>query len=249
MTFSKVAVKFSLKDIGSEIIDQLSTDVYTGPGSILRELVKNAYDAYLGLKAEDLDEGSLKRQIVISRERDDHGVGRIFIADEGVGQTMEDLKANVQISISRKGQELENATGFRGLGSWATLGAGSKIIITSSKKDDPSENRLTINVRKIYQILGPTTTLDDILNNPTCISFSQRAADAAHHFTTVEIECDEKATSINGHEFNRLYPFTDPADTELKQLVVEHCPIPFPRDSETYKKIRDSSLIPTANPA
>ena len=47
MAFSKRPVTFTLKDVGSEIIDQLSTDVYTGPGAIIRELVKNAYDSYL----------------------------------------------------------------------------------------------------------------------------------------------------------------------------------------------------------
>lgn len=235
--FKKVDVLFSLRDIGSEIIDQLSSDVYTGPGSIFRELVKNAYDAYLAMKAEDLEVEGIKRQIVISRDRDEHGVGHILIDDQGIGQSQDDLKANVQISISRKRQELENATGFRGLGSWATLGAGSKITITSSKKDDPFENRLVINVRKIYQILGPTTTLDDILNNADCILFSQRPTELNVHFTTVEIECDGRVDSINGHEFNRLYAFTDPADTSLRKQIIENCPIPFAKDGDLYKQI------------
>ena len=120
--FIDVTPAFTLKDIGSKIIDQLSTDVYTGAGSILRELVKNAYDAYLGLDPEDFESGEFSRVIVISREREANGTGRLFIADQGIGQCFESLKANVQISISRKPDELENATGFRGLGSWASLG-------------------------------------------------------------------------------------------------------------------------------
>src|ERR1700730_6154054 len=139
-----VTPTFTLKDIGSKIIDQLSTDVYTGAGSILRELVKNAYDAYLALDKEDPDSEDTTREIVISREREPGGTGRLFIADQAIGQSIDDLKANVQISISRKPDELENATGFRGLGSWASLGAGSQIIFLSSKKGDPFENRLTI---------------------------------------------------------------------------------------------------------
>jgi hypothetical protein len=228
---------FTLKDIGSKIIDQLSTDVYTGAGSILRELVKNAYDAYLGLDPEDFDSGGFSRDIVISREREPNGTGRLFIADRGIGQSFEDLKANVQISISRKPEELENATGFRGLGSWASLGAGSKIIIASSKKGDPYENRLTIDVRKVYGLLSPKTTLDDILNNKACIRMARGPAATGDHYTTVEIECDGPVESINGHELNRLYPYTNPAELELRRLLVQHCPIPYAQDGDVHKKI------------
>src|SRR6516165_8089014 len=86
---------FTLKDIGSKIIDQLSTDVYTGAGSILRELVKNAYDAYLALDKEDPDSEDTTREIVISRERESNGTGHLFIADQAIGQSHDDLKANV----------------------------------------------------------------------------------------------------------------------------------------------------------
>jgi hypothetical protein len=105
-------------------------------------------------------------------------------------------------------------------------------------------------VRKIYQILGPATTLDDILNNAECIAFSHRPADPAVHFTTVEIECDGKVMSVKGHELNRLYSFTDPADTELERVIVEHCAIPFPPDGEIYRKIHEIydkvNYVPTA---
>lgn len=238
-TFDDVTPQFTLKDIGSKIIDQLSTDVYTGAGSILRELVKNAYDAYLALEPEDFETGHIKRQIVISRERDDKGIGKIFIADQGIGQSLDVLKANVQISISHKSDELENATGFRGLGSWASLGAGSKITIISSRKGDPFENRLVIEVRRVYEKLSPSITLDDILNNAGCINISQRAAKKDDHFTIVEIECDGPVESVNGHEINRLYSYTDPSDLELKRILVQHCPIPFSKEGEIGKKIHD----------
>src|SRR5216683_3722043 len=107
MEFASKRVKFSLQDVGSEIIDQLATDVYTTPESIFREIVKNAYDAYLGLDDDDLEEESFQRQIVISRTREEQGkIGRIMITDRGIGQTLEDVRANVQISISRKQEEL-----------------------------------------------------------------------------------------------------------------------------------------------
>ena len=39
---------------------------------------------------------------------------------------------------------------------------------------------------------------------------------ADNHFTTIEIVCDGPVESVNGHELNRLYVYTDPAETELR---------------------------------
>src|SRR5688572_30303944 len=143
MDFKKKNVLFTLKDVGSNVIDQISSDIYSGPGSILRELVKNSYDSYLPISSDELEEEGTSRDVVISRERGAK-TGTITIADNGIGQRLEELKANVQISISKKQLELEHATGFRGLGSWAILGGGSKIVITSTKNGDPHYGRLTL---------------------------------------------------------------------------------------------------------
>ncbi len=244
MAFSKQTVKFSLKDVGSEIIDQLSTDVYTGAGAILRELVKNAYDSYLHYTPDDLDDEGIKREILISRERDEKGIGRIWIADHGIGLNVKGLKAFAQISVCNK-DELENSTGFRGLGSWSVLGGGSKIVITSKKKGHPP-CRLTINVRKVYQKLSPSTTLDDILNDNACIYFEEEEASVQEHGTVVEIQCDGPATEVNGYELNRLYPYTDPNNADLRDLVIRYCPLPFSADqtqvTELYAKI---GYVPT----
>ena len=237
MDFESKSVRFSLKDIGSQLIDQLSTDIYSGAASILRELVKNAYDAYLGLEEAISSEGGAERRIVVTRERDKSGVGRLLVADTGVGQTLDELKANVQISVSRKQQELEGATGFRGLGSWAVLGAGSKIVITSSKRGSAHKYRLTIDVRQVYRTMGPAATLDDILNEPRCVHFEQGGERTSDHYTVVEIGCDGPTETITGYELNRLYPYTDPDDAALRELLIRSCPVPFASDSDLHQKI------------
>lgn len=237
MAFKDKDVQFSLKDVGSKIIDQLSTDVYTGPDSIMRELVKNGYDALIAPNLDEIDDDDFERRIVVSRSRDNNGVGRLFIADNGLGQDLNDLKANVQISISRKQDELENATGFRGLGSWAILGGGSQVVISSSKLGDTNEYRLTLDVKRIYEKLGAMTTLDDVLNDKKCISFTSDRKDADDHFTTVEIICDGEATKVNGHELNRLYAFTDPDEDDLRDILIRACPIPFADNGGSYEQI------------
>jgi len=236
--FKKKAVQFTLRDIGSEIIDQLSSDIYSGPKQIMRELVKNAYDAYLAVDPDELEDEKVEREIVISRERNPKGIGRILIADSGIGLTVDELKAFVQISLCKKQEELINATGFRGLGSWSTIGAGSKIIVTSNKKNHSSEAQLVIDVREIYSIMGPAATLEDILNNSKCISFGERTSTGLSQGTTVEVVCDGPPESVNGHELNRLYDYTDP-DSDLRSIIVESCAIPFSSEGGAYKVIHD----------
>jgi hypothetical protein len=251
MDFTAKKVKFTLKDIGSEVIDQLSRDVYTGAESIIREVFKNAYDAYLEYDAAETED-DLDRSILVSRDRDDNGVGRLVITDKGVGQTIEDVKANLQISISHKREEVDNPTGFRGLGSWALLGGGSRVVITSRKKNHPSICRLNINTRKIYERMGPQTTLDDILNDTQFVTFAERTATPQDepHFTIVEIECDGEPGKVQDYEINRLYPYTDPEDTELRELILRSCQIPFSTNSPRYQDIlklyRRAKYTPTS---
>jgi len=238
MAFVRKQLKFTLRDIGSKVIDQLSSDIYSGPVSMIRELAKNAYDSYLPIDPDDLEDAGSSREIFISREREANGTGRLLIADNGVGQTLEELKANVQISISKKPTELENATGFRGLGSWAALGAGSQIIITSSKKGQAKQSRLTVDVRKIYSKIGADTTLDDILNDPQCIRFDEESDyNRDKHGTVVEIVCDGPTAKVDRYELNRLYPYTDPSDKTLQDILIQSCPIPFSSEGGAHEKI------------
>jgi hypothetical protein len=236
LSFIRKPLTFSLKDIGSTVIDQLSTDIYSGPRAILRELTKNAYDSYLPLTQDDFDDEGLTRAIIVSRDRTGK-LGRITVADQGVGQNMQDLKANVQISISRKAGELENATGFRGLGSWASLGAGSKIVITSHKRNDTKRNRLTINVREIYKRMGPDATLHDILNDAKCLFFEEEVIVNGRHGTSVEIQCDGPTERVGRYEMNRLYAFTDPKNEEIRDILIASCPLPFTSEGGAYPEI------------
>ena len=240
--FQSKSVSWSLKDIGSNLIDQLARDVYTRSECILREVVKNAYDAYVALDQEDADETEFVREITLKRDRDENGVGRLFITDKGIGQNLQEIKKNLQISKSDKPETLDGATGFRGLGSWALIEAGSTIVITSRRKGDSQVCRLKINVQTILEKMGPTVTLDDILNDSHCVSFAARPAHGQDepHFTQVEIACDGPQRRVGAYEVNRLYPLTDPnADGEgsLSDIVLRSCQIPFAPDSPAHDKI------------
>lgn len=242
--------QFTLDDIGSRFIDQLSSDIYNDPGQIVREIVKNAYDSY-ELRSDDFPE--TERNIYLSRYRD-RSAGHLIIRDNGHGQDYDTLLENVQFSITRKpSSSFVHPTGFRGLGSWALLGAGSRITVESKIGGDPRIFRLVINAKAIYSKIALDTTLNSILNDRDCIDlFEARANDQTKvrdHYTIVDIECDGPVRAIKGHEINRLYEFTLREDKRLRELLLEYCQTPLvsPENNRAIKAIYASAGYSTTS--
>lgn len=202
MTFNRRSAKCA--DVGSRLVDWVSTDLHASPGSILREIVKKAHDSYLPVEPKQLEEEKLERAIVISRERHANGAGRLSIEDNGIGQSFKSLCRATHAGNSRKPQVLKDAACFRGLLSWA-LSAGSKVVIESTAKGIAGRSRVQMNVRRICEKLCIDTTLADLLNDSGCISFSTEDWAKNDHGTIVEIECDGKTEIVNSHTLNRVY--------------------------------------------
>jgi hypothetical protein len=240
MTFNRRSAKCA--DVGSQLVDWVSTDLHASPGSILREIVKKAHDSYLAVEPKQLEEEKLERAIVISRERHANGAGRLSIEDNGIGQSFKSLCRATHAGNSRKPQALKDAACFRGLLSWA-LSAGSKVVIESTAKGIAGRSRVQMNVRRICEKLRIDTTLADLLNDSGCISFSRCISFSTEdwakndHGTIVEIECDGKTEIVNGHTLNRVYDLTDPEDETLEQILVERSPIPYARGGSVCKKV------------
>jgi len=240
MTFNRRSAKCA--DVGSRLIDWLTTDLHASPGSILREIVNKAHDSYLAVEPKQLEEEKLERAIVISRERHANGAGRLSIEDNGIGQSFKSLCRATHAGNSRKPQVSKDAACFRGLLSWA-LSAGSKVVIESTAKGIAGRSRVQMNVRRICEKLRIDTTLADLLNDSGCISFSRCISFSTEdwakndHGTIVEIECDGKTEIVNGHTLNRVYDLTDPEDETLEQILVERCPIPYARQGGVCKRV------------
>jgi histidine kinase/DNA gyrase B/HSP90-like ATPase len=238
--FTTRRVTFSLSDIGSEVIDQLASDIHTSPDAIIRELVKNAYDSYLELDPDLLEDREIERAVRLTTD-EFKGERHLYVVDNGIGLSLEELKAFVQIAIRPKRQAREglSCTGFRGLGTWASLGAGSSILVESQKLDTRVRCRLAINVRRIYQKMGPETTLDDILNDSSCVEFGSYESEIKEHGTTVEIICDGEPEKIQNYQINRLHPFAASDLSQLRELVVKSCPIPYAKIDSISEQIYD----------
>lgn len=242
--------EFTLKDVGSEIVDQLSKDIYSEVGSIFRELTKNAYDAYLQIDADELEEEGGERKIVIQR----HIVGnkrKILVTDYGIGMDQKGLKGFAQLGVAHKKESVDQATGFRGLGSWSIIGAGSKVRVISTKKGIAKQFTLTFDVRKIYSKLSPTVSLHEILNDSNLLRFEDADHDKNDHFTTIEIICDGKPESVGDYEINRLWDYADPSEKDsLRDILARYCALPYVGQGANYDKINEiyakTSYVPTS---
>jgi hypothetical protein len=175
---------FTLKDVGSEVVEQLSKDIYPNVGSVFRELTKNAYDAYVLLPDDAASPDDRKIKIKTAEFAKGSKKTRVItIHDDGIGQDIEDLKGNLQIGLTSK-KDFDHLTGFRGLGSWSIMGAGNQVRITTSKLGVKKRLILSIEVEKIYLTIEPSINLDQILNNKELIYYFEEDADSSDHFTT-----------------------------------------------------------------
>jgi AraC family transcriptional regulator of adaptative response / DNA-3-methyladenine glycosylase II len=218
--------------------------------AILKELVRNAHDAYLLLEPRRLEEEKLERAVVISRQRNGDNKGQLFIEDNGLGQSLKHLLRELQTSIRCDLERLKTRSGSAKLCSWPILSAGSKVMIESSTKGIAGELHVAINVRRIYDKMDAAISVDHIVSDSECISVSRVDFDKRQHGTTVVIECDGKTEIVNGYLLNCFYDLTDTEDETLSQFLAEGCPTPYSMEDRVRKKIRTvygrASDIPTA---
>jgi hypothetical protein len=235
---AKNDVKYSLDDIGSNFVYQLTTDIHTSIGSVFRELTKNSYDSYLELPETARDE-AIDRGIVISRSRDAGGAGKLTIADSGNGRSPEELKRFLQIGLApgKSSDPTLRRTGFRGIGSWAMIACGSQIIISSQQFQNTTRGILIINVAEMYKTMARNATMEAILNNPECVRFGEAEHPLEEHGTKIEIRCDGPRRWVGSCELNRLYSHTDPEDTDLRSKLLTHCQIAWAKQSPYYRQI------------
>ncbi|MBZ9752487.1 ATP-binding protein [Deinococcus sp. HMF7604] len=124
------SVDFGHLRFAPDILQRLGEELIPNPEQGLIELVKNSYDA-------DAKRCTVRLQRVKNRG------GTIFIEDNGIGMTAEDiLNGFFMIGKSRKSPKKKTAgkrltVGDKGLGRLAALRLGEKVIIRSRPRKEP----------------------------------------------------------------------------------------------------------------
>jgi hypothetical protein len=233
---------FDLEVMGSSVIERLSRHLARSQWSLLEEMIENSGQAYRGIKAEQLEKEQLERAVVLSRQRHANGSGRLFIEDNGVGHTLNDRGSNtVDCPLVRLSA---CDPGLRRTLSWAILGAGSRVVIESTRKHVAARFRFEIDVRKVYEKLSFRATLDDILLDSKCTLLSLEDAAREDHGTILEIHCDRSRDIVNGYPLNRIYELTEPDEANLSQMLAEKWTTPGSQKSYARKNGHPNCLPP-----
>lgn len=231
----------SLSASGQESSDSPPVDGLPSPqasvASIVLQVVKNAHNAYLAIPRGQLERERLERTIVISRHREDNGKGHLFVEDNGIGQSLQDLRRNLKEIFHPEPHDSDGTPRFQDFFSWVLCGAGAKVTIESTVKGVAVRSRLEVDVRRIYERLGRSAP-DEVLSDCTRALPSTEECDKRDHGTTLQIDCDRKTEIVNGRELNRLYDLTDPEDRTLRAILLDNFPVPYSRDLAVSKKVR-----------
>lgn len=224
-------INFSLQDIGSQILERFSDDMYSSE-SIIRELVKNASDSYYQMESycdenglsypDDYESKNKKVSINISDDS-------LLIMDCGIGCDRDDIKKLLKIAISDK-KDIPGTTGFRGIGFWAAFSAGERIIVETTKFNSKDLCILEVNTENIRKKINPSIDIGSIMNDEDNIILLIGETELEKHFTTIEIQCAKSpGMSVSAKE-NRLYHFIHSPHDEQKSFIRKTCTLYLPEE-------------------
>jgi hypothetical protein len=224
-------INFGLQDIGSQILERFSDDLYSSE-SIIRELVKNASDSYYQMESycdeneltypDDYDSKNKKVSINITEDS-------LLLMDWGIGCDRDDIKKLLKIAISDK-KDIPGTTGFRGIGFWAAFSAGERIIVETTKFNSKDLCILEVNAENIRKKINPSTDIGSIMNDEDNITLLVGETAPEKHYTTIEIQCVKSPGMLVSAKENRLYHFIHSSLDEQKNFIRKTCTLYLPEE-------------------
>ena len=167
---------------GSNLIENLTTGMYTNSLVIFREYIQNSTDALDKAREKFLaaDEGKIEITI-------DRAARRITIEDNGTGIPVFDFKSKLT-SIAASDKNLDNDRGFRGIGRLCGIAYCRELRFTSKARGESIQATMTVDAEKLRENfygkekIKASDALDD------SITFSTVTLDKTdEHFFRVEL--------------------------------------------------------------
>ncbi len=215
MSENKEQFEFTADQIGSEILERFSQDIYQ-PRAIIRELVKNASDSYAQLEKFIADHGSEYDDIEIDRSvfiKATSAEAFLIIEDHGLGLDKSGLELLISIALTEK-RDIPNVHGHKGIGFWSAYTGADTITILTTKLGDNRRYRLKLNTSRMRAMQGPNVSIGRIMNDPDNVSLYSEAADPIEHGTQIII------TALN--EDSRLKHVIED-ESRLRTTLLESC--------------------------
>ncbi len=194
---------------GSNLIENLTTGMYTNSLVIFREYIQNSTDALDKARADFLaaDEGKIEITI-------DRAARRITIEDNGTGIPVFDFKSKLT-SIAASDKNLDNDRGFRGIGRLCGIAYCRELRFTSKARGESIQATMTVDAEKLREKfygkekIKAADALDD------SITFSTVTLDETdEHFFRVELIdiVDTNEDLLNVKKVREYLSFVAPVD-------------------------------------
>jgi molecular chaperone HtpG len=137
-------------EIGSFIINILTTGMYPEPMDALREYVQNSYDAIRRAEKTGLLKPNHGRvRIIIDNDRNE-----VVIWDNGVGVAAAEARSRL-MDIGSSKKILGDDAGFRGIGRLAGLAYADKVVFRSSADSEVTATEMTFDAAAIRKNISP----------------------------------------------------------------------------------------------
>ena len=178
--------------VGKNILDNLTTGMYSDSKVIYREYIQNACDQIdIALKTGLLKEDEGTVDIFL-----DYNNRYISVKDNATG-----VKSSLFIEnlgdIANSNKQIGENKGFRGIGRLCGLAYCKTLKFTTSYKGENKKSIMTCNAQKMRQMLldSKRYTLDDIWNTIVSFSTENEAADA-HYFEVEMFDINKENTDL-----------------------------------------------------
>ena len=231
------------------VLDALGQGLYPDKRHVVREFVQNACDAVR--EYERRTRRSLDAPIEIRLTRPS-----ITIFDRGIGMHRNLMRRYRYVGFSEKESEFD--VGFRGIGTISGIAVAKRIIVTSSRLNQPRRHKVVIDAERMLEKVRSDRNppLEELLRDFTEVSTEE--ADVKEHFTLVELheihqdsqELYDKA--VLKDYLRRVLPLPfDPAfkygkdiSRRLRLNVPDFFEVPITIDDEPLYKPHVTDLFP-----
>ncbi len=208
---------FSIKDVGSKLLDHLAKGLYP-EAEVLREYIQNAIDAHRIWKHQTNTEPEGPIQVEVRGDR-------LSVIDYGVGMSIEEVRKVKSIAITSKWDEEIPLTGHKGVGIWAGLSYFDILILETTKRGDPFGYRLTIHFNRIVESIDDRTNIGEVMDGNYFIE--EYDEEIEKHSSSVTL-VNPKRTSV-------LFASVD----KIREAISRICPCEIDPNFTYSQKVKD----------
>ena len=168
--------------IGKNILENLTTGMYSDSKIIYREYIQNACDQIDAAVASGIlspGEGSVE---ILIESKNRH----ITIMDNATGVSKEIFKAQLG-DIANSDKQIGKDKGFRGIGRLSGLAYCTKLVFTTSYSGEATRSVMTWDAKLMRKLLADNQkhTVDEVLEQ--IVDFSEAEEDPGKHYFHVEL--------------------------------------------------------------